>query len=75
VESGANLANNILVGDADDKTVLGGSVLVLGLGDEALAGVVVGLTLAATTVLDLVAGKVRVGLLDLLECGRLALKV
>lgn len=38
-----------------DKTVLAGRVLVLGLGDQALAGIVVGLSLTTTAVLGLVA--------------------
>ena len=36
--------DNVAVGEADDETVLGRIVLVLGLGDEALSGVVVGLS-------------------------------
>jgi hypothetical protein len=62
-----NLADDVLVGDANDKTVLGGSVLVLGLNDETLASVVVGLTFATTTVLDLVTGEVGVVLYGLDE--------
>jgi len=42
--AGDDLADNVAVGEADDETVLGRIVLVLGLGDEALAGVVVGLS-------------------------------
>ena len=38
---GHDLHDNVLVGEADDQAVLGRIVLVLGLGDEALAGVVV----------------------------------
>merc|ERR1711939_625742 len=62
-----DLADDVAVGDADDKAVLGGVVLVLGLADEALAGVVVRLALAAATVLDLVArevGRVLDGLVE-----------
>jgi hypothetical protein len=40
-----DLADDVSVGEADNKTVLGGVVLVLGLNDKTLAGVVVGLTL------------------------------
>jgi len=40
-----DLADNVSVGEANNKTVLGGVVLVLGLNDETLASVVVGLTL------------------------------
>lgn len=47
------LTDDVGVGAADDETVLGGVVLVLVLDDEALTGIVVGLTLTATTVLDL----------------------
>jgi hypothetical protein len=47
-----NLADDLTVGDADDKAVLGRGVLVLGLGDKALTGVVVGLSLATTTGLN-----------------------
>lgn len=50
-----DLGDDVAVGEADDQAVLGGVVLVLGLGDQALTGIVVGLTLAATTVLGLVA--------------------
>jgi len=35
------LTDNVTVGEADNQAVLGRVVLVLGLGDEALAGVVV----------------------------------
>jgi hypothetical protein len=48
-----DLADDVSVGEADNKTVLGGVVLVLGLNDKTLAGVVVGLTLSASAVLDL----------------------
>lgn len=50
-----DLSDDVAVGEADNQTVLGRVVLVLGLGDEALTGVVVGLTLTATAVLGLVA--------------------
>ena len=50
-----DLGDDVAVGETDDQTVLGRIVLVLGLGDQALASVVVGLTLAAAAVLSLVA--------------------
>lgn len=53
-----DLAGDVLVGETDNKAVLGGVVLVLGLGNKALPGVVVGLTLPATAVLDLVSREV-----------------
>lgn len=53
--SADDLANDVLVGEADDKAVLWCIVLVLGLGDELLAGEVVGLSLLSSLVLDLVA--------------------
>lgn len=52
---GHDLADDVLVGEADDQAVLGSIVLVLGLGDEALSGVVIGLALLAALVLGLVA--------------------
>lgn len=48
------LTNHISVGEANDKAVLGSVVLVLILDDETLTGIVVRLSLTATTVLDLV---------------------
>lgn len=51
---GDDLGDDVPVGEADDQAVLWRIVLVLGLGDEALASVVVGLTRSATLVLDLV---------------------
>ena len=50
---GDDLTNDISVGKADNKTVLWGVVLVLRLGDEAFAGVVVSLTSPTTLVLGL----------------------
>lgn len=50
-----NLADDVAVGEADDETVFGRIVFVLGLADETLASVVIGFSLAAATVLDLVA--------------------
>lgn len=41
----AYLADDVLVGDTDNQAVLGAVVLVLGLNNKALAGVVVGLAL------------------------------
>lgn len=52
---GDDLADDVAVGEADDQAVLRGVVLVLGLGDQTLAGVVIGLARASTAVLDLVA--------------------
>jgi hypothetical protein len=59
---GDDLSDDVLVGEADDQAVLGSVVLVLGLGDEALAGVVVGLAGLATLVLSLVATAQRMRL-------------
>ena len=50
-----DLGDDVLVGEADDQAVLGRVVFVLGLRDEALASVVVGLTRPAALVLHLVA--------------------
>ena len=50
---GDDLADDILVGEADNETVLGSVVFVLGLSDETLAGVVVGLPCSTTLVLGL----------------------
>ena len=52
---GDNLANDVFVGEADDEAVFRRVVFVLGLGDETLAGIVVGLPGATTLVLGLVA--------------------
>lgn len=52
---GDYLADDILVGKADNEAVFGGIVFVLGLGNEALAGIVVRLTCPATLVFGLVA--------------------
>jgi len=59
--SADDLSDDVTVGEADDQTVLGRIVLVLGLGGQALAGIVVGLALSAALVLDLVAPKVALG--------------
>lgn len=45
--------DDVSVGEADDQAVLGRIVLVLGLGDQALAGIVVGLALLPPLVLGL----------------------
>ena len=52
---GDDLGDDVAVGEADNQAVLGRVVLVLGLRDEALAGVVVSLPLTATLELGLVA--------------------
>jgi hypothetical protein len=51
---GDDLSDDVAVGEADDEAVLGRIVLVLGLSRQALASIVVGLSLSATLVLDLV---------------------
>jgi hypothetical protein len=48
------LHNNIAVGESDNETVLWRIVLVLGLGDEALTGIVIGLSNTTALVLGLV---------------------
>lgn len=53
-----DLSDDVAVGEADDQAILGRIVLVLGLGDQALTGIVVGLTLTATAVLSLVAARI-----------------
>ena len=52
---GDDLHDNIAVGEADDETVFGCIVLVLGLGDETLASIVIGLSNTTALVLCLVA--------------------
>jgi hypothetical protein len=52
---GYNLHDDVAVGEADDETVLGRIVLVLGLGDETLACIVIGLSNTTALVLGLVA--------------------
>ena len=47
------MADNLGVGETNDKTVLGGLVLVLVLGAKTLTLTVIGLSLASTTELDL----------------------
>jgi len=48
-----DLADDVLVGEADNKSVSGGIVLVLVLGNQPLAGTVVGLALTPSAVFDL----------------------
>jgi len=48
-----NLRNDIAVGEADNQTVFRRVVLVLGLGDQTLASIVVGLPLATTLIFGL----------------------
>ena len=62
-----DLADDVLVGEADDKTVLGSVVLVLVLGHEATTGKVVSLALTTTTETSLVTLEVSLVLLNLLE--------
>ena len=52
------MTDDITIGEADDETVFGCVVFVFGLSDEALAGVVVGLTSTTTLVLGLEAAVV-----------------
>jgi hypothetical protein len=59
-----DLANDETVREANDKTVLGRLVLVLVLADETLSLTVVRPSLAASTELDLKAGKVGLVLLN-----------
>lgn len=49
-----DLGDDVAVGEANDHAVLGSIVLVLGLGDEALASIVVGLSLTTAAILSLV---------------------
>lgn len=51
---GDDLSDDVAVGEADHEPVLGRIVLVLRLGGQAFAGVVIGLALSAALVLDLV---------------------
>lgn len=51
--SGDDLGDDVAVGEADNEPVLGGVVLVLGLGDQALASIVVGLARSSPLVLGL----------------------
>lgn len=56
---GDDLGDDVAVGEADNESVLGGVVLVLGLGDQALASIVVGLSLSSALVLGLEAAVFR----------------
>lgn len=62
-----NLGNDVLVGETNNKSVLGGVVLGLVLSDQSLTSVVVGLTLTTTTEGSLVTGVVSRSLGDDLE--------
>ena len=62
-----NLATDVLVGASDDHAVLGRVVFVLGLNDETLAGIVVGLTLTTPAELDLEPLEVRLAFDELDE--------
>jgi hypothetical protein len=62
-----DLADDVAVGETDNKTVLGRVVLVLVLSDELATLTVVSLTLTTTTEGGLVALEVSLVLLDLLE--------
>ena len=53
-----DLADDVLVGETDDEAVLGRIVLVLGLGDQPLAGVVVGCRLSEKSRLEQFTGNV-----------------
>ena len=68
VDVGSNDSNNnITVGETNNETVLGSSVLVLVLPDETLTSVVVGLSLATTAELNLEALEVSLALNNLDE--------
>ena len=54
---GDDLDDDVAVGEADDKSVLGSIVLVLGLGDQSLAGIVIGLSGPSALVLGLEAAE------------------
>lgn len=58
---------HVTVGEPHNEPVLGRIVLVLGLGDQPLTGVVVGLSLTTATVLCLVPREVGAGLDNLGE--------
>lgn len=57
---GDDLDDDVAVGEADNQSVLRGIVLVLGLGDQSLAGIVVGLSLSSALVLGLEAADRKV---------------
>ena len=50
---GDDLANNVLIGEANDQAIFGSIVFVLGLGDETLTSVVIGFSCTTTLVLCL----------------------
>ena len=52
---GDDLTDDILVGEANNEAIFGSVVFIFCLGDETLAGVVVGLSCSTTLVLGLVA--------------------
>jgi len=60
-QSVSNLADNLGVGETDNKPVLGRLVLVLVLATQSLSSTVIGLTLASASELDLVPRKVGLG--------------
>jgi len=64
-----NLADNLTVGETNDKAVFWGLVLVLVLGTKTLTLTVVGLSLATTAKFDLVTAEVSPVLLNLDESG------
>ena len=55
---GYDLHNNVTIGEANNETVLGRIVLVLGLSDETLASIIIGLSNPAALVLRLVATEI-----------------
>lgn len=59
---GDDLGDDVAVGEADDQAVLGRVVLVLGLGDQTLARIVVGLSFATALVLRLEAAAKTISL-------------
>jgi hypothetical protein len=62
-----DLTDYLGVGETNDKTVLGGLVLVLVLGTKSLTLTVVGLSLTSTSELDLVTREVTLGFLNFNE--------
>ncbi len=67
---GNDLGKDILVGESDNESVLGGTVLVLVLGDELVSLTVVSLSLSSSSELDLVPLKVSLVLHYFNECLR-----
>lgn len=59
---GNDLGDDVAVGEADNQAVLGRVVLVLGLGDQTLAGIVVGLSGSTALVLGLEAAATHVSI-------------